>query len=155
MTHLAITIADQLTVLGTSTHPDHRHPDVVRRLLARTLERMPSDIRDWVLTKTNHVFVGNSELTSTSFLPLGLQLNSLAREAEGHFQLRFIFLSEQLRHMSEDQAMYQIAHSIAHSYKDHAGGDFADQLEADELVGRWGFQAHHISDLTWRSISLD
>jgi hypothetical protein len=42
--------------------------------------------------------------------------------------------------MPEPEALWTIAHEIAHSRLDHGTGGIDAEIEADKLAGQWGFE---------------
>ena len=98
--------------------------------------RFPEDVRDWLLYDTDHVFIGGSGQ--------GGEFSELRRHPsemkDGLITIRIVFLSEQLADMPKDDALWTVAHQIAHSRLNHGTGGFDAEVEADRLAQEWGFK---------------
>lgn len=127
-------ILEQLRYYGDSVVvPGHSHN--LRALVAEAVSRLPKGVQDWLLDETTHLFLGGSgqdgEYMNIFVPPIEMK--------EGFANLRVIFLSERLMDFPKDDALWTIAHEIAHSRLDHKYGGYETELEVDRLVGEWGF----------------
>jgi hypothetical protein len=136
---------ETITFRGDSVEPADGHHEL-RLLVAEVVARLPRDVQDWLVGETNHVFIGgNGQLGE--YFPHDL-FPMVANERTGEttegsiywsIRLRVIFLSEQLASVPKSEALWTIAHEIAHSRLNHMRGGFDEELEADRLVQEWGF----------------
>jgi hypothetical protein len=108
-------------------------------LVAEVISRLPEDVREWLLSHTRHVFIcgyGQDGEYIDRFIPPECFPE---KTQDGFLMERVIFLSEQLPSMEQDQALWTIAHEIAHSRLDHGSGGFDVEKQADAQVAEWGF----------------
>jgi hypothetical protein len=128
-----------------SLHEDNK-PEP-RILVAEVISRLPEDIREWLLSHTRHLFIcgyGQAGEYIDRYIPPECYPE---KTQDGFLRERVIFLSEQLSRMDKDEALWTIAHEIAHSRLDHESGGFDSEKQADTLVGEWGFAEPPARDL--------
>jgi hypothetical protein len=152
-----------LRVFGAEAQEDERY----EILIAKTVQRLPRDVRERVLGKVNFIVAGGvngtgfslnvlndvvEALTSTGELKLdgkdpSVKLSTIERT---NLNIPFILLNfANMRGMPEEEVMSVIAHEIAHFILGH----FEDyhkpwenrEKEADNLIEKWGFRG------VWRS----
>ena len=120
---------------GDSIHPEGGQHEL-RILVAEVVARLPEDVQDWLLYQSDHVFIGGSGQGGEFF-----ELHRHPSEMkDGFVTIRIVFLSEQLADMPKDDALWTIAHEIAHSRLNHGTGGFDAEVEADRLAQEWGFK---------------
>lgn len=117
-----------------AVHPQHGQHEL-RLLVAETLCRLPEEAQDWLLYDLSHVFIGGYGHQG-QFFEFWVHPKEFK---EGFAVLRVIFLSEQLMNMRKDEALWTIAHEIAHSWLKHEDGSYDAELAADGLVEVWSF----------------
>jgi hypothetical protein len=111
----------------------------IKQLTAEVIDRLPQDVRHWLLVETCHVFIcGSGQLGQLD------ELHLPPREQNGgKLVVRIIFLSEQLKKEARERAAFTIVHEIAHSRCGHRIGDGVTErdceAQADALVASWGF----------------
>ena len=120
---------------GDSIHPEVGQHDL-RILFAEVVARLPEDVQDWLLYETDHVFIGGSG-QGGEFFELRRRPSEMK---DGFINIRIIFLSEQLAEKPKDEALWTVAHEIAHSRLNHDDGGFDVEVEADRLAQEWGFK---------------
>ncbi len=128
------TAYERVTFYGDSVAPDAGQHDL-RVLVAEVVSRLPDDVQDWLLDDTSHVFIGGHGQHG-EFIDLLLHPQEFQ---DGLVRLRIIFLSEQLLAVPKEEALWTIAHEIAHSRLDHGLAGYEAEVEADRLVSEWGF----------------
>jgi hypothetical protein len=129
------TAYESICFRGDSIHPEDGQHDL-RILVAEVVARLPEDVQDWLLYDTDHVFIGGSG-QSGEFFELRRRPSEMK---EGFVNIRIIFLSEKLADMPKDEALWTIAHEVAHSRLNHGFGGYEAEVEADRLVQEWGFK---------------
>jgi hypothetical protein len=127
---------DAIIFRGDAVHPGEGEHDL-RILSAKVVCRLPDDVREWLLDDTTHIFIGGhgqlGEFIDLYFPPREYQ--------DGLIKFRIIFISEQVMRLPEDEALWIVAHEIAHSRLNHDSGNRAAEDEADGLAKEWGFTA--------------
>jgi Zn-dependent protease with chaperone function len=125
----------KLTFRGDACQADTNQNDL-KECVAEVVSRIPDDVQDWLLYETEHAFIGGSGQLGEYF-----ELFYRPHEQEhGLTKARIIFLSEQLMKMSREQALFTIAHEIAHSRLNHNKGSSSQaERDADTLAAVWGF----------------
>ena len=131
-------VYEALNYHGDVARPKEGQHDL-RALAAEVVHRLPDEVRDWLLDDTNHVFIGGSGQWG-EFFDVWVHPTEFK---EGFACLRVVFLSEQLMAMPKGDALFVIAHEIAHSWLGHGldgarGGDEAEAA-ADAQAVTWGF----------------
>lgn len=127
-------VYEQLHYYGDSCEPRAGGNDL-RALAAETVARLPENVQDWLLQETTHFFIGGSGQDGESF-----NIHVPVTEVkDGLVKLRVIYLSERLMNSQKDDALWTIAHEIAHSRLDHDTGGYDVEVEVDNLVQEWGF----------------
>lgn len=125
---------EAITYRGDAVQPNAGEHDI-RKLCAEVVSRLPEEVREWLLHETSHFFIAghgqHGEMIELCFSPDEVR--------EGLIWLRVIFLSEQLMKLDKDEALWTIAHEIAHSRLQHEGGSFYEECAADRLANEWGF----------------
>jgi hypothetical protein len=109
-------------------------------LTAETVQRLPRQVQRWLLSETDHIFVGGHGQPATYH-----ELTVPVRESEGgRVKVRMVFLSERLMGLPREEAARTIAREIAHSWQTRKwsgrhrhGVDY--EAAVDRLVQRWGF----------------
>lgn len=118
----------------------------LRLLTAETVARLPKRIRDWLLYRTMHVFIGgHGQLGEYMPLCFSPEAPDAEKDAEGFLHVRMIFLSEQLVREKKEDVLWTIAHEIAVSWMNHdpvaLDASSPDvEGEAGRIVKRWGFE---------------
>jgi hypothetical protein len=112
----------------------------IKQLAIEVVNRLPKDVRDWLLVETRHIFIcGSGQLGQFD----EVLLPPPREEHGGLLVVRIIYLSEQLRKESKERAMFTIVHEIAHSRCGHQIGDGVTERDcedqADALASSWGF----------------
>src|SRR5262245_41729897 len=102
---------------GDTVHPRPGQHEL-RLLVAEAVCRLPEDVQEWVLYDTSHVFIGGYGHQG-EFFELWVHPKEFK---EGFAVLRVIFLSERLMDMPREDALWVIAHEIAHSWLKHEDG---------------------------------
>jgi hypothetical protein len=147
-----------LAVFGAETAEDAQHI----LLIAKTILRLPEDVREKVLDEVNFIVAG--ELTGTEFrLDFGsyiltklLSTGKLKSDEENPsiklsnivegLEIPFILLNfANMREKSETEKMSIIAHEIAHFILGHKEicspeENTQQEKEADDLIEKWGFK---------------
>lgn len=154
----------ELRVFGAVTKEDEQY----EVLIAKTIQKLPKDVREKVLEKANFIMAGGATgtmfsinllydviqmLASTGELRLDEEDSSvkLSKIERANLKIPFILLNfANMRGMSEDGMMSVVAHEIAHFILGHDMCDIkgGTEREADDLVEKWGFKR------TYESISL-
>jgi len=125
---------EQVNYHGDAVHPLPGQHEL-RVVVAETICRLPEEVQDWLLYETSHVFIGGYGHQGQFF-----ELWVHPKEFRENFAvLRVIFLSEQLMNMPKEEALWTVAHEIAHSWLKHEDGSYEVELAADRLVSGWGF----------------
>ncbi len=132
---------DRVTYRGDLMQSAEGERDL-RKVVAEVVCRLPEDVQDWLLSETVHVFIGGSGQMG-EFMPLCLP-HLPETDGDQVPWVRVVFLSEQLMRVPKEEALWTVAHEIAHSYlvRDFTRGVVAGhsiEVEADALAGRWGF----------------
>lgn len=107
----------------------------LRSLVVEAVSRLPADVREWLLEDTTHVFLGGSGQDG-EYIEIAVHPSEFV---DGFAKLRVIYLSERLAAYPRDEVLWTVAHEVAHSRLDHAGGGYDVEVDADDLVRAWGF----------------
>ena len=112
----------------------------LRRTVAEVLSELPEDMQDFVLDDV-WWFTISPQNYALAF-PISIPVGHVPDDKQ--ITRRVIILSPSLSEASREQAMFTIAHEIAHSWLKH--GDVktkeefdAQETEADAQAAEWGF----------------
>ena len=117
--------------------------------IAKTLERLPADVRDWALE--NLVWFNpppcNGMASSLCFNEITINRHYdefLSRHGGTFWLVRVIYIAPGLIEAPESKQQFVIAHEIAHHWLNHATAQRTEEgpeaeAHADRLVREWGF----------------
>jgi len=119
------TLYDALGVYGAESMGDQYYEG----LLIKTLQRLPSDVREKTIDEVIFFIAGGVRGT---YIALNVTYRSV---------LHFILLNFcDMFNMNEQEIMTVIAHEIAHFILGHImAGGLDHEKEADDLCEKWGF----------------
>lgn len=124
---------ERISFCGDSVVPEGHD---IRALAAEVVSQLPDDVQDWLLDETRHIFIAGSGQDGEF---ISLMIHPVETDDE-LVRVRIIFLSERLSGMAREEALWTIAHEIAHSrLNHHMLGGFEQEYDADALVKAWGF----------------
>ena len=151
-------ILDNLSIFGAEAAEDERY----EILIAKTIQRLPRDIREKVLEEVVFIVAGGvngtgfnidildavvEALVSTGGLRLdeedpSVKLSTIRRAG---LKVPFILLNfANMRERSEEEIMSVIAHEIVHfilgHFDDYRKSREDKEREADDLAEKWGFR---------------
>jgi len=149
-------ILHNMCVFGAETVEDERY----EILIAKTVQRLPKDVREEVLRKVSFIVAGGVDGTFFTVNVLnyvvdaihstrrikrrrGAQWVKLSAIEEADLKVPFILLNfANMREKSEDEVMSIIAHEIAHFTLRHINDKPREEKEkeADALIEKWGFK---------------
>jgi hypothetical protein len=130
-------IAEYINILKSHSAPQEGeldHDDCIIEVISR----LPENVAEWVIYETNHIFscprgsLGESHRLYIS--PAGEK-----HEDSELRVIRLISLSETLWSQPRDEALWTIAHELAHSYNNDSSGTADAEEAADMLAAAWGF----------------
>lgn len=128
------TAYERVTFYGDTVAPEVGKHDL-RVLVAEVVSRLPESVQEWLLEDTNHLFIGghgqHGEFIDCLLHPLEFE--------DGLVRIRIVFLSEELLGATKEEALWTIAHEIAHSRLGHSLAGYEAEVQADRLVRGWGF----------------
>jgi hypothetical protein len=107
----------------------------LQSLVAKAVIRLPADVQQWLLFDTNHIFVAHG-WQKGEFIPLRFHPKEIA---DGLVCARVIWLDMKLAKEPEEDAIWTVAHEIAHSRLNQSSGGYDAEYQADLLAKEWGF----------------
>jgi hypothetical protein len=132
-------IFESLDFIGEDFFSHDQQKPEPRLLIAEVISLLPENVREWLLSDTRHVFIcGYGQVGE--YVDRYISPEGYPEETEDGFWVeRVIFHSEYLPSMQKDEALWTIAHEIAHSRLNHPKGGFDAEKQADSLATEWGF----------------
>ena len=126
---------EAITFIGDSAQEPDALNDI-RDCVAEVVSRLPTEVREWLLFETNHLFFCMTG-TLGEFCQYGLAPGC---ERDGQLGvIRFILLGEKLLSIPRDEVLHTIAHEIAHSRRNDDSSDVDAEVATDALAAAWGF----------------
>ena len=100
--------------------------------LYKAFQRLPPDIYTDVIQNVHFFAMTDSNLGQYCALYLG--------PADSEFEAIFLNWSKILECCNEEEQISIIAHEIAHYILKHTSGGEDAEMQADDLITKWGFQ---------------
>ena len=116
-----------------------------KKIIAKTLERLPVEIREEVITEVIFIYSSWSGFVSQIFISQHLKDSEIKKDYFGDYieiQQPIIILN--FKEMEKNREMDYIAHEIAHFILRHYSMENRNnpynEREADNLIDKWGFK---------------